>query len=96
MSGPSYLSDMLGHNERSIEMSGPTHLSQILSEFKGRVEKTSDKKTHYHVLLALVDGNIHDMEQTKRLLVDLSFMPASIIIVGVGEANFSTMQQLNA
>jgi hypothetical protein len=36
------------------------------------------------VLLILTDGEIYDMEKTKNLLVELSAMPASVIIVGVG------------
>jgi hypothetical protein len=35
------------------------------------------------------------MPETKRLIVDLSSLPCSIIIVGVGNADFYSMKQLD-
>ena len=52
-------------------------------------------KQVYSVLLILTDGEIHDMEQTKDLVVDASVLPLSIIIVGVGEADFTSMEILD-
>jgi hypothetical protein len=43
-------------------------------------------------MLLLTDGIINDMNETIRLLVDLSALPCSIIIVGVGNADFSQME----
>ena len=37
-------------------------------------------------MLILTDGEIHDMNETKALIVDLSGMPCSIIIVGIGNS----------
>lgn len=36
-----------------------------------------------------------DMSQTKAAIVDLSRLPCSIIIVGVGNADFSSMDELD-
>jgi hypothetical protein len=36
-----------------------------------------------------------DMSQTKSAIVDLSRLPCSIIIVGVGNADFSSMNALD-
>lgn len=38
----------------------------------------------YNIMLILTDGEIHDMDATKRIIVDASNGPLSIIIVGVG------------
>ena len=35
------------------------------------------------------------MPRTKELMVDLSIMPCSVIIVGVGNADFSAMEELD-
>lgn len=35
------------------------------------------------------------MESTKRLIVDCARLPISIIIIGVGDANFSDMKVLD-
>jgi len=50
----------------------------------------------YHILLILTDGEIHDMRQTKEMLVDASNMPLSVIIVGVGGADFGKMEELDS
>jgi len=36
------------------------------------------------------------MPKTKQLLVDLSAMPCSVVIIGVGNADFSAMEELDA
>jgi hypothetical protein len=36
-----------------------------------------------------------DMAATKRAIVDLSSLPCSIIIIGVGSADFSSMDELD-
>ena len=44
----------------------------------------------------LTDGAISDMEDTKRAIIEASRLPMSIIIVGVGGANFDAMNALDA
>jgi len=51
--------------------------------------------TVYQVLLILTDGTIHDMPRTKELIVHASNLPCSIIIVGVGNADFTQMEELD-
>ena len=43
------------------------------------------------MLLILTDGEIHDMNETKNVIVENSFLPISIVIVGIGNADFSKM-----
>ncbi len=45
----------------------------------------------YHILLILTDGLIHDMQKTTDLIVECSKYPLSIIIVGIGNDDFSNM-----
>jgi len=45
--------------------------------------------------LILTDGAIHDMDQTVNLLVNNCKLPLSIIIVGIGNADFSNMNTLD-
>ena len=49
----------------------------------------------YHICLILTDGAIHDMKDTKDLIVECSEYPLSIIIVGIGDANFDNMVELD-
>lgn len=50
----------------------------------------------YHCLLILTDGDIHDMQETTDLIVELSRFPVSIIIVGVGNEDFEKMRFLDS
>ncbi|MEQ2179967.1 Copine-3, partial [Goodea atripinnis] len=51
---------------------------------------------HYFVLLILTDGVITDMDRTRAAIVEASRLPMSIIIVGVGGADFSAMEFLDS
>jgi len=49
------------------------------------------------VLLILTDGAIHDMSAVKKLIVEASFLPTSIVIVGVGNSDeFELMEELDS
>lgn len=50
----------------------------------------------YFVLLIITDGVITDMNQTCTAIVEASRLPMSIIIVGVGGADFSAMEFLDS
>lgn len=49
----------------------------------------------YSVLLILTDGQYHDRKETKDLIVELSSYPVSIIIIGLGDEDFSGMEELD-
>ena len=46
--------------------------------------------------MLLTDGVLSDMGDTKAALVRASRLPMSVIIVGVGQADFSDMRELDA
>ena len=46
----------------------------------------------YNVLMILSDDKIDDINDTIDELVESSFLPLSIVIIGVGYANFSQMK----
>lgn len=50
----------------------------------------------YFVLLIITDGVITDMNQTCTAIVEASRLPMSVIIVGVGGADFSAMEFLDS
>lgn len=81
---------------KNVTLYGPTFfrpvLEKIISEIKLRV-KTLDV---YHVILMLTDGCIHDMRETIDLIVEASELPLSVIIVGIGNADFKNMEILDA
>ena len=56
--------------------------------------KKSVGKQSYTVLLIMTDGAVTDLEETKEAIRKASSSPLSIVIVGIGDADFSQMQTL--
>ena len=77
-------------------LSGPTVFSQIINAAaaSAKAEESRNEKA-YTLLLIITDGVITDFEATKEAIVAASGLPLSIIIVGVGEADFSAMEALD-
>jgi len=81
-------------------MSGPTVFKEVLQHAakKARNSQASAKslgKQAYTVLVLLTDGAVSDVEETRQALVSISDAPLSVVIVGVGNADFSAMQFLD-
>lgn len=58
-------------------------------------ELKNAEKDAYIILLILTDGEIHDMQDTINSLIQAAYLPLSIIIIGVGRANFDKMETLD-
>ena len=50
----------------------------------------------YHILLILTDGCIHDMRETIDLIVECTNFPMSIIIIGLGDGDYTAMERLDS
>ena len=46
--------------------------------------------------MILTDGIIDDIDKTIDSLLEASFLPISVIIIGIGDANFSNMNFLDS
>ena len=51
---------------------------------------------NYFVLLIITDGIITDLDATKQAVIAASHLPLSIIIVGVGQEDFTAMDELDS
>ena len=49
----------------------------------------------YYVYLILIGGSIHDINDTIDYIVESSYLPVSVIIIGIGDADLSTMNFLD-
>ncbi|KAJ7986106.1 hypothetical protein DPEC_G00347360 [Dallia pectoralis] len=80
-----------------IQLYGPTNVSPIISRIAklSAGEATVKDASLYHILLILTDGVVTDMADTREAIVRASYQPLSIIIVGVGNADFTDMQILD-
>ena len=87
--------DMYHNAIKVVELSGPTNFAPIIREMN-KIIKEQKHKLKYHILMILTDGIIHDLNETIDELVEDSFLPLSVIIIGVGKADFSNMVYLDA
>uniref|UniRef100_A0A3Q3W522 C2 domain-containing protein n=1 Tax=Mola mola TaxID=94237 RepID=A0A3Q3W522_MOLML len=79
---------------KSVQLYGPTNFSPIVNHVARYAASVKDG-SQYFVLLIITDGVISDMAQTKESIVNASCLPMSIIIVGVGPAEFDAMVELD-
>ena len=45
--------------------------------------------------MILTDGVIHDMDNTINSIISAAYLPISIIIIGIGDADFTDMVVLD-
>ncbi|XP_040000807.1 copine-8 isoform X3 [Xiphias gladius] len=79
---------------KSVQLYGPTNFSPVINHVARYAASVKDG-SQYFVLLIITDGVISDMAQTKESIVNASCLPMSIIIVGVGPAEFDAMVELD-
>uniref|UniRef100_A0ACB8EGM4 Copine-9 n=1 Tax=Sphaerodactylus townsendi TaxID=933632 RepID=A0ACB8EGM4_9SAUR len=79
---------------RTVQLYGPTNFAPVINQVAQSAGEVSDG-SQYYVLLIITDGVISDMTPTKEAIVAASSLPMSIIIVGVGPADFLAMEELD-
>ncbi len=78
-----------------LTMSGPTCLDQVLQAAAVQARKHQQAQVPvYSVLLIITDGISQDLQETKRKMEMYSSLPLSVLIVGVGRADFGSMHEL--
>ncbi|XP_054164374.1 copine-9-like [Oppia nitens] len=78
----------------AITLHGPTNFAPVINNTTSIAQRFQDGK-HYFILLIITDGVISDMSETIDAIVNASTLPLSIIIIGVGNADFSAMDFLD-
>ena len=81
-----------------IKLYGPSYYSpvinKVIAEINNDLEKRP-KENNYYILMILTDGIITDMIETIDCIVEGSKLPLSIVIIGIGDANFENMDILD-
>eukprot|EP00904_Undaria_pinnatifida_P009983 jgi/Undpi1/6114/HiC_scaffold_20.g08599.m1 len=81
-----------------VQLSGPTLFAPVINQAAAvAASQQSLDPAHqtYHVLMIVTDGVINDMGNTMNALVAAADLPFSVIIVGVGNADFTLMEELD-
>ena len=78
-----------------VVLSEPTNFAPIIQATNNMI-KEENNNLKYNVLLILTDGKIDDEKETIDELVNGSTLPLSVIIIGIGSADFRKMSVLDA
>ena len=83
-----------------LVMSGPTVFTEVIETAAAKAQSSLEMAQQqgsqsYTVLLILTDGAVSDPQATAQCLDQASNAPMSVVIVGVGGADFSSMQFLD-
>merc|ERR1712038_1637857 len=83
-----------------LVMSSPTVITEVLTTAAAFARSAQDQaqqqgKQKYSTLLIVTDGAVSDVRATVESLSNISDAPMSVIIVGVGPADFSAMEFLD-
>jgi len=81
-------------------MSGPTVFTEVMQMAAARAQSSLEAAQRigsqaYTILLIITDGAVTDPQATAQCLDLCSDSPLSVVIVGVGDADFSSMQFLD-
>ena len=78
-----------------VKLWGPTNFAPIIGCTINMVRRENNK-LKYNILMILTDGMIDDVDETVNLLVEAALLPISVIIIGIGNADFTAMNVLDA
>ncbi|KAI3860034.1 hypothetical protein MKX03_029903 [Papaver bracteatum] len=80
----------------NVSLNGPTLFGKVIEKATQIAAESLHSPTKYFVLLIITDGVVTDLQETIDSLVRASDLPLSILIVGVGNADFKAMEILDA
>ena len=80
----------------SVQLYGPTNFSPVINHVANFATVYQSDPSQYFVLLIITDGIITDLDATKMSIIKASSLPMSIIIIGVGDADFTEMNALDS
>jgi len=81
-------------------MSYPTDFTEVIrtaASYAQHEQEVAEEENYlsYPILLILTAGNIENVRETKQQLIEASDTPLSIVIVGIGDNDFASMEFLD-
>lgn len=95
------VSGLLAVYEQSVKkvtLAGPTNFAPLITNaaHMASLYPVTPTYQHFSVLLILTDGAVSDLVETIDAIIDCSKRaPLAIVIVGIGDADFSSMRRLD-
>lgn len=93
------LLDIYQQTLNTVNLYGPTNFADVIKQAKqiAQLQPNTQTQQNYTILMICTDGIISDRDKTVDEIVEAAnTLPLSIIIVGVGSADFADMQFLDA
>lgn len=89
--------DIYKHALINIQLDGPTKFAPLFRRILDlTIQKELETPDHYSFFMIITDGCIHDMQDTKDVLVEASTHAISVVVVGVGKSpEFVKMRELD-
>jgi hypothetical protein len=81
--------------QTDLIMSGPTVISSVLRAAASRAKAYTPNSLSYCILLILTDGIVTDLPRTQQFIQSYKDLPLSIVMVGIGRADFTEMHKWN-
>ena len=77
-----------------VSLSGPIQFCPLI---KKEIEmiKRENNLLIYHVLIILTSGSLTDLYETIDAVIEASYLPFSLIIIGIGNDNFTKMMKFD-
>ena len=79
--------------KKKLIFSGPNNFAPLIKRVLSKINKNDIFE--YHILMILTNGIINDLQPTIDALVAASSFPLSVIIIGIGKADFKKMEILD-
>ncbi|CAD8081247.1 unnamed protein product [Paramecium sonneborni] len=80
----------------NLQLDGPTYIHPMISKSMQMAQEIKDKGSeNYLILMILTDGQTDDLQASIDDVIASSYLPLSIIIVGIGNADFKKMNILD-
>ena len=82
---------------KNTKLFGPTFFHYVIDRLNSQIREDMAKENYndYNILMILTDGIIEDIDETIDSLVESSYLPISIIIIGIGNADFNYFESIN-
>ena len=96
--GKDMIIDYYKESLTKVKLSYPTYFSQIIRKVIEEINYDLTHKkneNHYYILLIFTDGTINDTQETIDSIVEASKLPLSIVIIGIGNNDFTSMEILD-
>jgi len=80
----------------TVELSEPSNLASFIGSASRAAQQSFKSSKTYTIALIITNGTIDDITETTNAVVEASKGPISIVIVGIGNGDFSQMKILDA